>query len=382
MGITRRRQRGRHAAVGRGRYLVGAIVAAVVLTVAAVVTVAIVRSITADAPTAAPTITRSATPTPPQPLTPAEALPATSTDPNACAVSFAGDGITDAPQLQIQGTLYDHLPIPQQDGAVFAGWYTTPEDAQTFTVAARVNGADAVACAGRELTLHGSWRSPEEVAAEDVGVPILMYHQFTTKPEGESGWLKANYAYIGDFDAHMTYLQDGGFYLPTWDELSAFIDGRLYVPARSVIITDDDADSTWLELAAPIVHGKSLLTTSFVITSARTEPTPNMYVLQRSHTHDMHTAGENGRGRMENWTAEQIAADMETSAQILGVKEVMAYPFGHYDETAKEGLRQAGFELARTIEPGYVHAGADKLALPTIRINYGMGLDAFQGLVG
>lgn len=83
-----------------------------------------------------------------------------------------------------------------------------------------------------------------------------------------------------------------------------------------------------------------------------------------------------------NWSVDQIVADMETSAQILGVKEVMAYPYGHYDDTAKEALRQAGFEMARTVEPGYVRAGTDKLALPTIRINYGMGLDAFRNLVG
>jgi hypothetical protein len=73
---------------------------------------------------------------------------------------------------------------------------------------------------------------------------------------------------------------------------------------------------------------------------------------------------------------------METSAAVLGVKQVMAYPFGHYDDTAKEGLRQAGFEMARTIEPGSVTIGTDKLALPTVRINYGMGLDALVGLIG
>jgi len=382
MNTTRRQRRARHPR-RRGRYVVATIVVAVALVVAAVVTIAIVRSYAADAPVAAPAITATTAPTPtPTPLTPAEALLATTTDPAACAVSFAGDQIVDAPQLQTQGVLYRSLPIPQRDGAVFAGWYATPEDAAAFTVGARINGADLAACTDREVTLYGAWTSPDEVAARDVGVPILMYHQFTTKPEGESGWLRANYAYIGDFDAHMQYLQENQFYLPTWDELSAFIDGRLSLPPRSVVITDDDADSTWLELAAPIVHGKGLLTTSFVITSARSEPSPNPYVLQRSHTHDMHTAGDNGDGRMVNWSAEQIAADMETSAQILGAKEVMAYPFGHYNDTAKEGLRRAGYEMARTIEPGYVHAGTDKLALPTIRINYGMGLDEFRDLVG
>lgn len=332
-----------------------------------------------EAPAALPSPRPTPAPTPP---TPAEELLATTTDPAACAVSFDGEGIASPPQLQTAGTLYRGLPIPRAEGRVFAGWYASAADAAASAIPGRVNGADLVACNDRQITLHGAWKTPAENAAEDAGIPILMYHQFTTKPEGESGWLRLNYAYVGDFDAHMAYIADNGFYLPTWDELSAFIDGALFLPEHSVIITDDDADSTWLELAAPIVHGRGLLTTSFVITSARAEPTPNPFVLQRSHTHDMHRAGADGDGRMVNEGADVIAADLTQSAQILGAAEVMAYPFGHYNDTAKQGVAQAGFELARTIEQGYVRIGADKLALPCIRINYGMGVDALAQLIG
>ncbi|WP_457099961.1 polysaccharide deacetylase family protein [Microbacterium sp. P5_E9] len=325
----------------------------------------------------------SATPTPtPTPLTPSEQLLATTTDPNACAVSFAGDAIADAPQLQTQGALYAGLPIPARAGAVFAGWYGTPTDAAALAVAGRVNGSKPVACPGRELTLYGAWTTPEANAAENARIPIMMYHQFTTRPEGEDGWLRGNYAYIGDFDAHMNHIATGGFYLPTWDELAAFIDGRLFLPNHSVIVTDDDADQTWFDLAAPVVEKYRVLTTSFMITAYRQDPPPNVYVLRRSHTHDMHQAGDNGKGRMVNWTADQIAADLEASAAILGVKEVIAYPYGHYNDTAKQGVTQAGFEMARTIEPGYVSIGTDKLALPVVRINYGMGLDAVVSLIG
>ncbi|SFR90433.1 hypothetical protein SAMN04487846_0454 [Microbacterium sp. cf046] len=363
-----------------------AFTAAIVLVAAIIIAVAVtVANLGRSNDSAAPPIEpqESASPTPDStPLTASEQLLASTDDPNACAVTFAGDGITEAPVLQTQGELYAKLPVPQRDGLVFAGWYSTPEDAAAFTVANRINGSEPVACTDRQITLNGSWKTPEENAAEEAAIPILMYHQFTTKPEGEEGWLRGNYAYIGDFEAHMEHIATGGFYLPTWDELSAFIDGRLFLPTHSVIITDDDCDISWLQLGMPIVIEKQLLTTAFCITVDGTGPSPSMYVQQRSHTHDMHTAGANGQGRMVNWTADEIAADMEQSAAILGVKEVMAYPFGHYNETAKEGLRKAGFEMARTIEPGYVTIGTDKLAMPTVRINYGMGLDALIGLIG
>jgi len=357
--------------------------AAIIVIAGGVTAFALTRS--APNPTAEGTSTPVVedTPTPtPTPKTASEQLLASTTDPKACAVSFSGDGISLAPQLETQDALYAALPLPQTDGRVFAGWYDTAADAAAMTLPARINGADLVSCTAQEKTLYAGWTTPEANAAEDASIPILMYHQFTTKPEGEDNWLRLNYAYIGDFDAQMAHIQESGFYLPTWDELSAFIDGKVFLPKHSVIITDDDADSTWLELAAPIVDKRQLLTTSFVITSARTEPTPNRFVLQRSHTHDMHRAGDNGKGRMVNEDAATIAADLEQSAQILGAKEVVAYPFGHYNDTTKEGVREAGFELGRTIEHGYVRIGTDKLALPVIRMNYGMTVDDLKDAIG
>ena len=245
-----------------------------------------------------------------------------------------------------------------------------------------MNGADPVVCVDQQVELFAAWKTPEENAAEDVRVPILMYHQFTADPEGEKGWLRGNYAYIGDFDAQMNHIATTGFYLPTWDELSAFIDGRLSLPAKSVIITDDDADQTWFDLAVPVVDKYKVLSTSFMITAYRQDPAPSIYVQRRSHTHDMHQAGDNGKGRMVNWSADQIAADLTTSADILGVGQVVAYPYGHYNDTTKQGVAQAGYEMGRTIEPGYVKIGTDKLALPVVRIDYGMGLDALVSRIG
>jgi len=368
----------------RRTFVVAAVAVIAIAAIATTITVVTLRQPAADAaPAASASSTPSPTPTPtPTPLTPSEALLATTDDPAACAVSFAGDGVADAPMLQTQGTLFARLPIPSRDGLVFAGWYATPADAAAFAIPARINGAELVACTDQVLTLHGSWKTPDENAGEDARIPILMYHQFTVKPEGEDNWLRGNYAFIGDFDAHMNHIATTGFYLPTWDELAAFIDGRLFLPNHSVIVTDDDADQTWFDLAAPVVDKYKVLTTSFMITAYRQDPPPNAYVLRRSHTHDMHQAGANGDGRIVNWTVPEIVADMEASYQVLGEKVIMAYPFGHYNDTSKEGLRQAGWEMARTIEPGYVSIGTDKLALPTVRINYGMGLDALVRLIG
>ena len=381
MDQTRRQRRASRMSHRRRRRLIRTIVTAAAVVLAVIAGVTVVPPLLARTGAPADTAPAAATPSP-TPLSAADQLLSTTDDPAACAVSFTGEGITVPPALQAQGELFSQLPIPHRDGWVFAGWYPDAADAAALSTTARVNGGDLVACTDRRMTLVGGWIAPEQVAADDVAVPILMYHQFTTDPAGEGGWLSANYLYTGDFAAQMAYLSDQRFYLPTWDELAAFIDGRLWLPHRSVIVTDDDADASWLQLAVPIVDQHGILTSSFVITKWRSEPTPSRFVLQRSHTHDMHESGADGRGRMVNATADEVAADLETSAGILGAKEVVAYPFGHYNDIAKAGVAQAGFELARTTEQGYVRQGADKLALPCIRINAGTAMSEFIAAVG
>ncbi|SDQ63343.1 polysaccharide deacetylase family protein [Microbacterium sp. cf332] len=388
MAETRRsnaRRHRRHRAVG---IWIGASLAGVVLVaaVAGWLAVAALRvdgseleqASTSNAPTPAATLT----PTTP-PLSPAEQLVADANDSNACAVSFAGDGIDIAPVLESQGRPYASLPIPAHDGLVFAGWYDTADDAAGLSIPGRLNGADIVSCEAQQRTVHAAWMSPGDNTAAGTRIPILMYHQFTTNPAGESGWLRGNYAYVGDWDAHLKYISEQQFYLPTWPELDAFIDGRLYLPDHSVIITDDDADPSWLELAVPVVEKYQVMTTSFVITVNGPGPDLTPLVLKRSHTHDMHSAGADGQGRIVNWTHDEIVADLETSAGVLGgVKEVVAYPFGHYDDAAKQAVADAGFAMGRTIEHGYVSIGTDKLALPVIRVNYGMTVNDIEKAIG
>ncbi|MDL9979289.1 polysaccharide deacetylase family protein [Microbacterium sp. ASV49] len=322
-------------------------------------------------PTAKPVVQ---TPTLP-PITP---LPSA-----VCMVSFTGQDITASPQEQTVGALYAGLPIPERAGYVFAGWYRSAADASSLNAADRVNGAQIVQCASGPETLYGGWMTTAAVAAAKVRVPVLMYHQFTTKPQGEKTWLKANFDYIGDFENNMAYLSDQKFYLPTWDELNAFIDGKLYLPKKSVVVTDDDADPTWETLAVPIVTKYKVLATSFVITSARKAPSPSVYVLQRSHTDNMHSAGANGKGKMVNYTYDQVVADLKTSVTVLGgVTEAFAYPYGQFNDTAEKALHDVGFWMAFTTKPGYVVAGAKKLELPRERMSFGMTMTQFKDIVG
>lgn len=91
------------------------------------------------------------------------------------------------------------------------------------------------------------------------------------------------------------------------------------------------------------------MVTSFDITGDGAA-TQNRFVLPRSHTHNMHTAGANGKSQMVNLSPAEIAADMQASATALegigvsaaGAHEIMASPFGDYHDRSKEGVREPG----------------------------------------
>ncbi|WP_448231831.1 polysaccharide deacetylase family protein [Microbacterium lacticum] len=372
------------------------LVAGVILVVAAAGLAACVADNTVTASTPAES---GGAPTPtPTPLTAAEQLLADNADiEGACAVSFVLDGATLDRSCRCRTASTTAFRSRARTAAPSRGGMPTkrvrvrhpPTRHPSRGTRRWVNGSDLAACTDHQVTLYGAWTTPDVVAAVGARVPILMYHQFTDKPEGESGWLRGNYSYIEDYRASMQYIKDQAFYLPTWDELSAFIDGALYLPDHAVIVTDDDADPTWLTMAAPINEELQVMATSFDITGGGAAQ-QNRFILPRSHTNNMHTAGANGKGQMVNLSPAEIAADMQASATALegigvsaaGAHEVMAYPFGHYDDRSKEGLRTAGFDLARTIQQGYVTVGSDKLALPCVRVNFGMGVPDVKKLIG
>ena len=79
------------------------------------------------------------------------------------------------------------------------------------------------------------------------------------------------------------------------------------------------------------------------------------------------------------WAERSVHVDWLACA---GAAEVVAYPYGHFNDTSKQGVADAGFLMARTIDGGLVSIGTDKLALPVVRMNYGMGLDSLVSLIG
>ena len=228
----------------------------------------------------------------------------------------------------------------------------------------------------KDLVLEQKLQSGKILGEE--GLPVLMYHFFydKSKDSGKDG----NWIEISDFEEQMKYLVENDFYFPTWEQVEDYIDGKQDLPEKSVVITVDDGDPSFFELAVPIIQKYKIPTTSFVITYwyGNRASDKQEYVSYQSHSYDMHKAGSNGKGVMLSWDYDKIKDDILLSRDVLGGADIFCYPFGQYNDLDIKVLNENGYKLAFTTKGGRVKKGSSKYELPRVRISGNTGMAEFK----
>lgn len=215
-----------------------------------------------------------------------------------------------------------------------------------------------------------------------AGLPVLMYHFFYDKTTGASA-KDGNYMEIHDFEDQLKYLTENNYYFPTWDEVKKYVEGTSCLPEHSVVITVDDGDKTFFDLAVPVIEKYDVKVTSFVVTSwLENSDYLNKFdrnkILFESHSNDMHEAGSNGKGKFLTLSEEDALNDVKTSQTFIGNADIFCYPFGHYNDKCVEILKKANFSLAFTTEYSRVRPGDKPYELGRIRMSDGDKLETFK----
>lgn len=213
------------------------------------------------------------------------------------------------------------------------------------------------------------------------GLPVLMYHFFYDK-DSPPKKLDANYMEIHDFEDQLKYLTENNYYFPTWEEVKKYIDGTSCLPEHSIVLTADDGDATFFDLAIPIVEKYNVKITSFLITSwiddqNKLKNYDSNKIIFESHSHDMHRAGTDGKGRILTLSYDEACKDVKTSQSFIGNATVFCYPFGHYNDACYKILKDSGYTLAFTTKYGRARPGDNCYALSRIRMSKGDSLKSF-----
>ncbi len=227
----------------------------------------------------------------------------------------------------------------------------------------------------------------DEMETMQGGVPILMYH-YVYSADNPPAALDGNYLLDTKLEEQLAYLVENDFYFPSYPEVRAFIEGEHSLPARSIVLTFDDAEAGFLNVGIPILEKYGVPATSFVICSdadaaQKVVDHRSPYVSFQSHSYGLHQAGGTiGHGGLISaLTKDQIAEDLTHAQEILGTTEAFAYPFGDVTADGQQAVREAGILCAFTTQNSWAHVGDDVTALPRVRISGEYELAGFVALV-
>ena len=222
-----------------------------------------------------------------------------------------------------------------------------------------------------------------------AGLPVCMYHYVYDENDPPEDLYNrfGNYISQQELEKELNWLNEEGYYFPTWKEVREYIDGELMLPDKSIVITFDDGSRSFLDYGIPVLEKCRVPSTSFVITSNDGEKKiagyQSDYVTYQSHSDNMHRPGGNiGHGGI--FTAlsyDEALADLQKSIEICGSSDAFAYPYGDYNESCRQVVEDAGFLCAVTTQAGKAYPGDNPMLLPRVRMSLGQSLDQFISMV-
>lgn len=201
-------------------------------------------------------------------------------------------------------------------------------------------------------------------------IAIINYHYVINEEEAKE--CRQNICLRDyQYDEQMKYLKDNDYYTATLEDLELWIDSKINLPEKTVVITIDDG--WYLPRNIAILEKYNLHATLFLIGKLAS---PDAYKSEsieiHSHTWDMHNLGECPIGRGGAILCKdksKIVEDLKKSSESLNNSKYFAYPFYEYNDHAIEALKEAGFKMAFAGGGRKVTRGVDKYKIPRFGIS-------------
>ena len=208
------------------------------------------------------------------------------------------------------------------------------------------------------------------------GVPILLYHRFgPTVADGMT-------VTTAVFESHLIYLKENGYtVIPLRRLVDWYRKKAPAPPAGSVVIVEDDAHKTVYSDMLPLAKKYKVPVTVFVYPSAISNATyamtwDQLRELRKSGLFDIqshsywHPDFKRERKKLkpaeyEKLVDRQLRKSREKLEKELGgLVDMLAWPFGIYDDHLLERAAAAGYTSSFTIERHHAGPGDSVMKLP------------------
>lgn len=214
-------------------------------------------------------------------------------------------------------------------------------------------------------------------------IAVLNYHFFydkNTQVCSESICLDRS-----NFEEQLKYLKDNGFKTLTMQEFNDWLDKKVELPKKSVLITVDDGAMGTDTLLPELLEKYDLKGTLFLISGWWPMSKYRVGNLEiQAHGHDLHHNDfcNNGKCGYKGLllSKEEIKADLQLAKQTIGNPIAFCYPFYAYNNTLVSAVQEE-FSLAFVGGNKKASRNVNKYKIPRYIIYKNTSLESFKKMV-
>lgn len=223
------------------------------------------------------------------------------------------------------------------------------------------------------------WQFPnrgEPGPLSEVEIPILLYHRFGPVVSDSMTVTTST------FESHLRYLRDQGYtIIPLRHLVDYYYQKRPSLPSRSLVITADDGHKSVYSEMFPLIkryhfpvtlflYPSAISNASYATTWSQLREMKEIGLLDfQSHTF-WHPNFKEERKRLnpseyEKFIEKQLKLSEDRLKKELNVEvDMLAWPFGIYDEWLIKKVTERGYVAGFTIERRHTNPSDNRMALP------------------
>lgn len=225
----------------------------------------------------------------------------------------------------------------------------------------------------------------KEVKIDNQKIAVLNYHFFY---DSNSESCNEVICISNDnFRKQLDYLKKNNFKTLTMEEFNDWMDGKITIPKKSILITIDDGAAGTFNHLPNILNEYQMNATLFLISGwwdvnkYKTSP----YLQIESHGDELHHnnyCDSNGCGyKSLKLTKDEIKQDLQTSISKIGSNLAFCYPFYQTNSNLVNAVRESGFKLGFVGGNKKVAQNNNKFYIPRYIIYKNTSLDSFSKMV-
>jgi peptidoglycan/xylan/chitin deacetylase (PgdA/CDA1 family) len=190
------------------------------------------------------------------------------------------------------------------------------------------------------------------------------------------------------FAEQLDYLSERGWNFVSLEQVITAFDGGPSLPERAVLLTFDDAYADLLHTASPVLSERGIPAVAFAVGGQiggtnvwdSENGAKSLELLDAEGLREIARRGIEVGAHTVNHRPLTEVSPHELEGEIAGAAEMLeqaglprprafSYPYGRWDPRVAQAVRDAGYEVAFTVDRGIVQRGSDLYALPRTAVH-------------